>query len=168
MGFVEEQQAYEMANVDKVQALLQMCPATLRARLLEEQGKGLYQSYEDLLEEVMFRAVDILDNGGLKKIGAVGTGKTTGDRRKEAMRKAQKTGARTGGLRKEMRTQHWRPSVRRMSKARQEVRAKARARAKVARVKPPEQRQERRRLLQPRLPPLPLQRRGQEEFPRAA
>ena len=41
LDYVEEQQDYSTSNLDKVQVILSLCPSSLRARLLEEQGKGV-------------------------------------------------------------------------------------------------------------------------------
>ena len=72
LDYVEEGQNYRMQEEDKVQALLQFCPATLRMKLMEDQGRGLHTTYDDLREEIAFRVVDIVDNGGAKRVGAVG------------------------------------------------------------------------------------------------
>ena len=70
LEYVVEQQDYHMSNIDKVQALLQMCPSSLRLKLLEEQNRGEFLEYDDLRDEIMFRIVDLVDNGG-KKVNAV-------------------------------------------------------------------------------------------------
>ena len=75
LDYAEEANGYEMNEVDNIQALLQMCPATPRSKLLEEQGKGLYLDYETLKDEVMYRVTDIQDVGGGKKwLGGVDAG----------------------------------------------------------------------------------------------
>ena len=75
---VEEQLGYEMSEVDKIQALLQMTPGPLRCEMLEEQGKGLYQDYDSLRDEIFHRVIDIEDSGG-KKVMVVGAPDGNGD-----------------------------------------------------------------------------------------
>ena len=47
---VQEQQGYEMVEDDKLQALLMMTPSTLKSKLLEDRGRGMLNTYEELKE----------------------------------------------------------------------------------------------------------------------
>ena len=71
LDLVQEQQGYELKNEDKVQGLLLLCPSSLRAKLLEDQGRGMLDTFEGLKEEILFRVTDILDNGPAKKVFGV-------------------------------------------------------------------------------------------------
>ena len=62
---------YRMQEDDKIQTLMRMTPNTLRLRVPEEQGKGSDLAYDELREELQFRVVDILDNGGAKRVSAL-------------------------------------------------------------------------------------------------
>ena len=51
--------------------LLEILPADLRVKLLEEQEKGKLSTYEDLKEEVLYRVEVRAENLPVKKINAV-------------------------------------------------------------------------------------------------
>ena len=65
---LEEMDGYTMQEDDKLQALLKMCPHSVRLKMLEERGRGLYQTYECLREHLFHLVVDIQDCGASRRL----------------------------------------------------------------------------------------------------
>ena len=72
LEFLEEHGRYSMEEEDKVHGLLEIVPADMRVKLLEEQEKGKFVDYEDLKEEILYRVETQVENRGAKKVGWVG------------------------------------------------------------------------------------------------
>ena len=60
-----------MEDEDKVHGLLEILPADLRVKMLEEQEKGKLSTYEDLKEEVLYRVEVRAGNLPPKRINSV-------------------------------------------------------------------------------------------------
>ena len=74
LEFLAEHGKYEMDDDDKVRGLLEILPADLRVKMLEEQEKGKLGTYEDLKEESLYRIEVRAENLPMKKINAVPEG----------------------------------------------------------------------------------------------
>ena len=60
-----------MSEDDRVHGLLEIIPADLRVKLLEEQEKGKFVEYDDLREEIVYRVETHNEHKGGKKINLV-------------------------------------------------------------------------------------------------
>ena len=56
LEFLEEHGRYNMSEDDRVHGLLEIIPADLRVKLLEDPEKGKIVDYDDLTEEIIYRA----------------------------------------------------------------------------------------------------------------